>query len=1067
NVIFGRPAAYQSSNPSVATINNTGLIVGIAAGFSNVSVIVDGIVTTKRLTVIAPTVTTIVLSPNTANVFVGSSTTLTAEVRDQFGGIMLGQSLVWSSATPSVATVAAGKVSGVSLGSATIRASIGSVSGAADVNVQNVPVASVSVTPATATVVAGGTVSLVVTARDGSGNVLSNRPATFVSSAPQFATVDANGVVSALSTGSATVTATVEGKSASSAITVSAPPPAPVASVTYTLNSSSLNVGQTTAGVVHTFDANGVELTGRAVTFASVNPTVASVASNGTVTALSGGTASVSATSEGKVAYAAVTVSSAPSPVATVLVSSKATTFSPGDTSSLAVVAKDASGNILLGRTTSYATSNPTIVSVSTAGLVKGLAKGNATITATVGGQAGALGFNIVPDTAPTGATPPPPPPPVASVAVAVNASALTVGQGTQASAVLRDANSNVLTGAIAWSSSNTSVATVNSAGYVTALGVGSASITASSGGVSGSTGVTVTAPTVQVASVTVALNSTSITVGQTTTAVATARDASNNVISGLAFTWTTTPTSGVASMSTTTGASISVTGSSTGTTSVVATAGGIAGSAALSVTAPVITPVALPLSPTLLNLQKPAVTGQQWVVNSGGSFQNALNSAQRGDEIVLQAGATFTGNFVLPTKTGTSSNGWITIRSSQLSSLPVGVRVGPSQASLMPRVLTPNADAAIKTAPGTSGWWIAGVEVSLVPTATVNYGLILLGDGSGAQNTLAKVPSDIVLDRDYIHATATLGTSRCVGLNSASTDIHDSYLFDCHGKGYDTQAIGGWNGPGPYRIVNNMLAGAGENVMFGGADPAIGGLIPSDIEIRRNYIWTPKNWAVTWTKKNLFELKNARRVLVEGNVLDGSWADAQVGFGFMLYSTNQSGGCNWCRVTDVMIRGNMLKNVAGGYNISGGQTAVDTLTRRIALIANVVDSVKYANNNILLQVLSNTNDLTVDSLVAVGGGGVIKEFLVLDPNPAATNFTFRNAVVEHGQYGLFSSFFAIGEASLGTIKGTKNYNNVSIIGASRSGYPNSVWVSSESQAPLSAAIRSRVAAATAGVEIP
>ena len=70
--------------------------------------------------------------------------------------------------------------------------------------------------------------------------------------------------------------------------------------------------------------------------------------------------------------------------------------------------------------------------------------------------------------------------------------------------------------------------------------------------------------------------------------------------------------------------------------------------------------------------------------------------------------------------------------------------------------------------------------------------------------------------------------------MNSARTAVVDSYLSNLHEVGADSQAIAGWNGPGPFKIVNNYLEGAGENVMFGGADPRIPNLVPSDIEIRK-----------------------------------------------------------------------------------------------------------------------------------------------------------------------------------------------------------------------------------------
>ena len=137
----------------------------------------------------------------------------------------------------------------------------------------------------------------------------------------------------------------------------------------------------------------------------------------------------------------------------------------------------------------------------------------------------------------------------------------------------------------------------------------------------------------------------------------------------------------------------------------------------------------------------------------------------------------------------------------------PQGVRVTSAHAALMPKISATNAAAALQTAPAASGWWISGIEVTLNPALTTNYGLLLLGDGSSKQNSLALVPSDLVLDRVYVHATPTTPTSRCIGLNSARTQISDSYIHECHGKGFDTQAIAGWNGPGPFKIVNNTLA--------------------------------------------------------------------------------------------------------------------------------------------------------------------------------------------------------------------------------------------------------------------
>jgi hypothetical protein len=140
-------------------------------------------------------------------------------------------------------------------------------------------------------------------------------------------------------------------------------------------------------------------------------------------------------------------------------------------------------------------------------------------------------------------------------------------------------------------------------------------------------------------------------------------------------------------------------------------------------------------------------------------------------------------------------------------------------------------------------------------------------------------VPHHLELDGLVIRGDAAKGQKRAIALNSASTTIRNSDIREIKAVGQDSQAICGWNGPGPFVIENNYLEAAGENVMFGGADPAIRDLVPSDITVRGNYLTKPLEWREPnspWTVKNLFELKNAQRVLVEWNVFEHNWAAAQ-----------------------------------------------------------------------------------------------------------------------------------------------------------------------------------------------
>ena len=204
-----------------------------------------------------------------------------------------------------------------------------------------------------------------------------------------------------------------------------------------------------------------------------------------------------------------------------------------------------------------------------------------------------------------------------------------------------------------------------------------------------------------------------------------------------------------------------------------------------------------------------PPTGGTVRIINAGGDLQAALNAAQLGDVITLEAGATFTGNYTLPNKSG---SGWIIIRTSapDASLPPPGTRITPAYASALPKVVSPNSAAAIATLAGAHHYRLIGLEVTIGAGVTSNTGtggLVQLGDWP-AQTTLGQVPHDIILDRVYVHGSPAVPLVRCIALNSASTAVIDSYISDAHHQTFDAQAIAGFNGPGPFKIVNNYLEG-------------------------------------------------------------------------------------------------------------------------------------------------------------------------------------------------------------------------------------------------------------------
>src|SRR6266850_6682528 len=266
-------------------------------------------------------------------------------------------------------------------------------------------------------------------------------------------------------------------------------------------------------------------------------------------------------------------------PVASVSLVLPAPSLIAGQKEKATAVPRDASGAPLSDRPVTWQSSSSAVASVTDSGMISAVARGSATISATSEGVSAQASMSVL-DPAPA---------PVASVSVALGASSLNPGQTTQATATTRDASNNVLTGrAITWGSSNTGIATVSSAGLVTAIAVGSAQITGTSEGQSGSSTLTVTSsPPVPVASVSVALAASSRNPGQTTQATATTRDANNNVLTGRSISWSTSNSS----IATVSGSGL-VTAVAVGTAQIAATSEGQTGSATLTVASPPV-PVA------------------------------------------------------------------------------------------------------------------------------------------------------------------------------------------------------------------------------------------------------------------------------------------------------------------------------------------------------------------------------------------------------------------------------------------------------------------------------------------
>lgn len=325
--------------------------------------------------------TNVLLTPATATIEVGATQTYTA--KNQAGVAIAACALRWNSNNTAIATVAStGIATAQANGSAVITASVvvakKTLTGTAQLIVA-APVVSVTLDPSTATLSVGGTQQLVATPRDAAGAPLTGRSVSWSSSAPGVATVSAGGLVTAVATGTATITATSEGKTGTAAITVRPP----VARVTVTPATATIDVGQTQQLAASTFDAQDVALSGRIVTWSINDETRATVSALGVVTGKAAGVVTVTATSEGIAGTSTITIRP---PIGAVRLSADSAQLAVGDETTLVATVYGPDDAVVTGEILTWTSSDPQIATVSNTGVVTALAVGSAQIRAAIPG---------------------------------------------------------------------------------------------------------------------------------------------------------------------------------------------------------------------------------------------------------------------------------------------------------------------------------------------------------------------------------------------------------------------------------------------------------------------------------------------------------------------------------------------------------------------------------------------------------------------------------------------------------------------------------------------------------
>jgi hypothetical protein len=493
--------------------------------------------------------------------------------------------------------------------------------------------------------------------------------------------------------------------------------------------------------------------------------------------------------------------------------------------------------------------------------------------------------------------------------------------------------------------------------------------------------------------------------------------------------------------------------------------------------------PAELPLVYVQSALADTPAPGSTIQVNAGEDLQTALDVAECGQTIALQAGATFSGNFTVPANSCDNAH-WIIIRTNAPNSAlpPEGTRITPCYAGVASLPARPSFACSstknvmakivfagvgshpIQLAPGVNHVRFLGLEITRTSPGNVIYDLVLMQNGGPVDH--------VVFDRVWIHGTAQDETTRGIALSGSTyVAVVDSFFSDFHcvavtGACGDAQAINGGLGDlpmGPYKIVDNFLEASGNNLIFGGGAATQN---PQDIEIRRNHLFKPLTWlrgqpgfvggtsGYPFIVKNHLELKNAVRLLFEANVLENNWGGfSQIGYSILLTPKNESGNCPQCAVHDITVRYSTISHTGGGFQIGDGASDSGQLSQGgwnesiHDMVIDDIDRVTYAGGGYILQEGNGNpvlalHDVVVNHVTAVGPNVGAMAVIGNDlTNPMMNNFNWTNSIFAAGQSGILSAgggsancaFHANGDGALGILNSCFNpflYRDNAVIGA-------------------------------------
>lgn len=448
-----------------------------------------------------------------------------------------------------------------------------------------------------------------------------------------------------------------------------------------------------------------------------------------------------------------------------------------------------------------------------------------------------------------------------------------------------------------------------------------------------------------------------------------------------------------------------------------------------------------------------PTQTGLSRTVCASGcthtTLQAAIDAAVPGDTILLAPGSVHPHVILRGNKPDTGK--WIVIRSSSPAfdpggPLQSGVRVDGSNAqhtSQMARIRSTYSASAIESESNIHHYRLVGLDIAADDNTQSVRTFIELG----SDNSTTPAARDIVIDRVYIHGHTWGLHRRGVAMNGARIAVIDSSIAEIHDGGGDENAAGAWNGPGPYKLVNNRLESAGVILMFGGSDPGAQSMNPADVEMRGNLVTRPLAWRNVYPIKNLLELKNLSRALIEGNIFENNWASAQIGHALVFTVRNQGGNCPTCTVQDITFRNNIVRNVPTLLSILGTDyTYPSGYTGDLLFANNLFDHIDYgayatsgSAHTIVITEGPKYVTFSRNTFINLSDSGSCA--LLFGGNGTTTGFVFRGNLMRRQEYGILGDNVTPGITALNTYAPGWIFDQNGIAGSSSTHPPNNQYL--------------------------